>query len=75
MYKYGIHVTIYATYIIVDIAHQELFNAKVGKGGINGIKRSAPLTKACAEFLFDFLFFVDLFWVHAIFDTTSRFII
>ena len=30
--KHGI--TIYATYTSVDLAHQELFHAKVGKGGI-----------------------------------------
>ena len=30
--KYGI--TIYATYISVDLAHYEIFHAKVGKGGI-----------------------------------------
>ena len=30
--KHGI--TIYTTYISVDIAHHEIFNAKVGKGGI-----------------------------------------
>ena len=29
--KHGI--TIYATYISVDLAHHELFHAKVGKGG------------------------------------------
>ena len=31
--KHGI--TIYTTYISVDLAHQEIFCAKVGKGGIN----------------------------------------
>ena len=34
--KHGI--TIYTTYISVDIAHQEIFRAKVGKGGIIPIK-------------------------------------
>ena len=28
-------ITIYATHISVDLAHHEIFNAKVGKGGIN----------------------------------------
>ena len=31
--KHGI--TIYTTYISVDLAHHEIFPAKVGKGGIN----------------------------------------
>ena len=31
--KHGI--TIYTTYISVDLAHHEIFRAKVGKGGIN----------------------------------------
>ena len=31
--KHGI--TIYTTYISVDLAHHEIFHAKVGKGGIN----------------------------------------
>ena len=28
---------IYTTYISVDLAHHEIFRAKVGKGGINGL--------------------------------------
>ena len=32
--KYGL--TIRSTYISVDLAHNEIFCAKVGKGGING---------------------------------------
>ena len=28
----------YATYISVDIAHYEIFHAKVGKGGIKSLK-------------------------------------
>ena len=28
-------ITIYTTYISVDLAHHEIFCAKVGKGGIN----------------------------------------
>ena len=32
--KHGI--TIYTTYISVDLAHQVIFHAKVGKGGIKG---------------------------------------
>ena len=35
--KHGI--TIYTTYISVDLVHHEIFHAKVGKGGI--IQRSA----------------------------------
>ena len=31
--KHGI--TIYTTYISVDLAHHEIFRAEVGKGGIN----------------------------------------
>ena len=31
--KHGI--TIYSTYISVDLAHHEIFHAKVGNGGIN----------------------------------------
>ena len=31
--KHGI--TVYTTYISVDLAHHEKFRAKVGKGGIN----------------------------------------
>ena len=31
---YGL--TIHTTYISVDLAHNEIFCAKVGKGGING---------------------------------------
>ena len=31
--KHGI--TIYTTYISVDLAHHEIFHVKVGKGGIN----------------------------------------
>ena len=27
----------YTTFISVDVAHHEIFNAKVGKGGINRI--------------------------------------
>ena len=27
----------YTTYISVDLAHREIFRAKVGKGGINGV--------------------------------------
>ena len=27
----------YTTYISVDLAHHEIFHAKVGKGGINGV--------------------------------------
>ena len=34
--KHGI--TNYTTYISVDLAHHEIFRAKVGKGGINSIK-------------------------------------
>ena len=34
--KHGI--TIYTTYISVDLAHQVIFHAKVGKGGIKGTK-------------------------------------
>ena len=33
--KHGI--TIYTTYISVDIAHHEILNAKFGKGGINRV--------------------------------------
>ena len=30
-------ITIYATYIRVDLVHHEIFRAKVGKGGMNKI--------------------------------------
>ena len=33
--KHGI--TIYTTYISVDLAHHEIFHAKDGKGGIKGL--------------------------------------
>ena len=33
--KHGI--TIYTTYISVDLAHREIFRAKVGKGGIRTV--------------------------------------
>ena len=35
--KHGI--TFYTTYISVDLAHQVIFHAKVGKGGISSIIR------------------------------------
>ena len=35
VYNYGM--TIYTTYISVDLAHCEIFRAKVGIGGINHI--------------------------------------
>ena len=33
--KHGI--TVYTTYISVNLAHHEIFRAKVGKGGINNV--------------------------------------
>ena len=33
----------YTTYISVDLAHQVIFHAKVGKGGINGVNSSIPV--------------------------------
>ena len=41
MDKHGI--TIYTTYISVDLAHHEVFCAKVGKGGI------IPVTRPCSK--------------------------
>ena len=36
-YRWTTHgITIYTTYISVDLAHHEIFRAKVGKGGIQG---------------------------------------
>ena len=40
-YKHGI--TIYTTYINVDLAHHEVFRAKVGKGGIKWCKVGVKL--------------------------------
>ena len=39
--KHGI--TIYTTYICVDIAHHEIFRAKVGKGGISFSIQDRPI--------------------------------
>ena len=33
----------YATYVSVDLAHHELFHAKVGKGGINSLMLQGDL--------------------------------
>ena len=41
--KYGITILFYATFISVDLAHREIFRAKVGKGGIKAIKTHEPL--------------------------------
>ena len=34
MDTHGTCITVYTTYISVDLAHHEIFHAKVGKGGI-----------------------------------------
>ena len=41
--KHGTCITIYTTYISVDLERQEIFRAKVGKGGIKG-SGSAPVS-------------------------------
>ena len=37
----------YTTYFSVDLAHHEIFRAKVGKGGINGISTCKIQDQAC----------------------------
>ena len=54
MDKHGI--TIYTTYISVDLAHHEIYRAKVGKGGINVYDRvkiwSVQLTHVHISYIF-----------------------
>ena len=35
----------YTTYISVDLAHHEIFHAKVGKGGIRKVKISKKVSR------------------------------